>query len=79
MKRTTAKYAGQPLGLTTAEAQCIRAYIEEGCQKMAARKLDVSVHTVNELMRRARERTGIKASIHLAVEFDRVDRQRSMS
>lgn len=71
-----AKNAKQPLGLTVAEAECIREYINQGCQKLAARELNISLNTVYTLMKRARIRTGIQSQIHLLVLFDRADPKR---
>ena len=72
--RRLASNADQPLGLTIAEADCLRAYIEHGSQKEAARQLGVERTTVEELVRRAKKRSGIKLLVHLLVQFDRAGR-----
>jgi hypothetical protein len=54
-----------PWGISPAEARAMDAFIEHGCHKEAARKLGLSVKTIETHCRVARERmfqqgTGIK-------------------
>lgn len=63
-----------PLGLTQREADVVAGLIEHGLAKVVADKLFLSQSTVEGYLARARERTGIRTSLQLCIQFDRAAR-----
>lgn len=60
-----------PWGLAPAEQATLEAVVETGCQKLAAQKRGVSVKTLQSQLNKAKQKSGLRFSLHVLIQFDR--------
>jgi FixJ family two-component response regulator len=60
--------------LTPREAQTVRAVIDTGCNKGAARALGIAVKTVDFYLHQALRKSGLAFRVRMLIEYDRSTR-----